>query len=457
MFSFFVVLFLLLFPVCATAAEKAPPAAPSAEKIHINSTVYGVLRTNHALQGMQENRAVLENELARAKRFGFGPRVDVTGRAGVGRLSDPTTRAQDKTNTRSVTGISATLTQPIWDLGAWSRAREAEETLASVRSRVIDSASSVALDGILAHLDVLRRQSIYDSTVKNVNNIKSILKQSEDRAAMGADTQADVSQARSRLSRALSSLAESKAALRVAKDTYTRLTGISDYGLAPVEAKVFKYADQDEVFDLAKKKNPRLAAYLSDVRTRRAARVTSRAAFLPVITLEAGPNYTNRGRHSGDENYVSSFDVVGVMRWNAFSSGADLAADKAGAARIRQARKELLDYCDEVKLAIDNAWTNMNADHEQFELYSQAVKHNQYTRQAYWQQFRVGSRSLLDVLDSENELYNSTVQAENAFVSSQANSYRLYALAGELFETLEVDVDLLDNLPPEESPLPGEE
>jgi adhesin transport system outer membrane protein len=446
----------LLLPVFALASENWPPAPAPGKAFSVTDTVYGVLRTHRALQGMQENRAVLENELARAKRSGYGPRVDVSGQFGAGILSDPTTRANDKDHMRGVTGASATLTQPVFNPGAWSRVDEADETLAAVRWRTQDTAASVALDGVLAHIDLLRRRSIYDSSVKNVESIKSILRQAEERASMGADTQADVSQARSRLSRAMSTLSEAKAALLVAEDAYSRLTGLPPAALEPVDARTRDYKDAAEVFALAEQKNPRLAAYLNEIRVRRAEHDTARAAYLPVLNFEAGPNYSNRGRN-GDENYTSSFDMLGVVRWNVFNSGADAAAREASAARIRQSRQNLMDYRDELKLEVESAWINKESAGEQLGHYIQAVEHNTYTRQAYWQQFQVGGRSLLDVLDSENELYSSTVQAESARANVLANAYRLSVLAGELFDVLQVDLEPLGQLPPEAQPLPGEE
>ena len=446
----------LLLPVCALAAENWPPAPAPGQAFSVTDTVYGALRTHRALRGMQENRAVLESELSRARRSGYGPRVDVNGQFGAGTLSDPTTRATNKEHTRSVTGASAVLTQPVFDPGAWSRVDEAGETLSAVRWRTRDTAASVALDGVLAHIDLLRRRAIYDFSVKNVDNITSILRQAEERASLGADTRADVSQARSRLSRAKSSLSEAKAALLVAEDAYTRLTGLPPSALERVNPQTPGYKNADEVFALAEQKNPRLAAYLGDVRVRRAEYSTARAAYLPVLNLEAGPNYSNRGR-DGSDNYTSSFDVLGVMRWNLFNSGADVAAREASAARIRQSRQNLMDYRDELKLEIESAWINMISAHEQFRHYTQAVEDNSYTREAYWQQFQVGGRSLLDVLDSENELYSSTVQAASARATVLANTYRLFVLAGDLFDVLEVDLEPLGKLPPEEQPLPGEE
>lgn len=106
--------------------------------------------------------------------------------------------------------------------------------------------TSLSLDGIIAHIDLLRRRVIYDLSEKNVRQHKIILAQAQDRANLGADTAADVSQAQSRLSRALSSLSEAKASLLVAEETYSRLTGLPAVGKARAgdpAARAFQRAD----------------------------------------------------------------------------------------------------------------------------------------------------------------------------------------------------------------------
>ena len=72
------------------------------------------------------------------------------------------------------------------------------------------------MDGIIAHIDLLRRIKLLELARTNVARHEAILGQARDRASMGADTQADVTQAESRLQRARSSQAEAEDALRVA-------------------------------------------------------------------------------------------------------------------------------------------------------------------------------------------------------------------------------------------------
>ena len=174
--SFFLSVLAWLLTVVAVAAEAAyPPPPPPGQPITIEDTVYGVLRTHRSLRGMLENRQVLEHEVDRAKA-GFGPRVDVTGRAGGSILSDSTTRGQDLDSQMwGLAGVSAKLVQPIWDgFATRSRVRSAQSTLDSVKHRVFDTATSLSLDGVIAHIDLLRRRRIYDLSEKNVVQHKAI-------------------------------------------------------------------------------------------------------------------------------------------------------------------------------------------------------------------------------------------------------------------------------------------
>lgn len=216
----------------AWAKDDVRPGSTRAH-ITVNDTVHGVLSSHRSLMSIKENRSALEHEVSKAQA-GFGPRVDVSGSIGVGVLSDTTSRGLDVDDQwLSVGSVSAKLVQPIWDgFATRSRVRTAQATLDSVKARVFDTATSLSLDGIIAHIDLLRRIKLLELARTNVARHEAILGQARDRASMGADTQADVTQAESRLQRARSSLAEAEDALRVAYATYSRLTGIYTVGVS---------------------------------------------------------------------------------------------------------------------------------------------------------------------------------------------------------------------------------
>ncbi|MCR5814533.1 MAG: TolC family outer membrane protein [Desulfovibrio sp.] len=444
---FFILTLSLCWPAYGMAKPAWPPAPPQGTALDIEDTVYGVLRTHRSLRGMQENREVLEHELWRA-RAGFGPRVDLEGKAGGSIYSDSTTRSYDWDATMYgyVSG-SAKLVQPIWDgFATRSRVREAQSTLNSQYHRVFDTATALTLDGIIAHIDLLRRRSIYEMSLENIRQHKEILAQAQERASFGADTEADVTQTQSRLARAESSLSEAKAALLVAEHTYTRLTGLDPKNLRPVTMPPDVFTATDKIYELAQKSNPKLAAYLQDIRAARARRELADSAFYPTFNLEAGPSYTDRGGSS--DRWIYSFDVLGTMRWNIFNSGADVAERKAASARMRQSRQVMYDYLDSLKLDIETTWSNYQAAQEQYQHYSKAVEFNKYTRAAYLEQFSIGKRSLLDVLDTISELYNSSTQAETARGNILVGAYRLSGLTGNLLPSMGIDTKPLQERVP---------
>lgn len=454
---YLVALVLLFLALPAWAATKGyPPPPQPGTALSVEDTVYGVLRTHRNIHSMMENREALEHEVRRAQA-GFGPRVDLTGRAGVSQYSDASTRRADLDNAMyGYAYVGAQLVQPIWDgFATRSRVRSAKSTLESQRYRVFDTATSLSLDGIIAHIDLLRRRRIFELAEENVARHKDLVRQAEDRAALGADTAADVTQAQSRLQRALSSLSEVKAALRVAEETYARLTGLTPGRLQEVTMPPQLFPTAQAVFELAGKHNPKLAAYLQDIRAARAGRELADSTFHPQFNLEAGPSYTDRG---GDtDRWIYSFDVLGVVRWNIFNSGADLAEHRAAAARIRQARQTMYNYADTLKLEVESTWANYQAAQEQYNHYAKAVEYNKYTCSAYVEQFQIGRRSILDVLDAENELYNSSTQAETARGNILVGAYRLSALTGNMLPEMSINTGPLERKAPRDKPDPREE
>ena len=211
------------------------------------------------------------------------------------------------------------------------------------------------------------------------------------------------------------------------------------------------YGSPDEVLEAAQKRNPKVMAYYEDVQAARARKEQANSAFHPQVNIEAGPSYSDRDGHS--QLWTYELGVAGVARWNLFNSGADVAANKAAMARIRQSRRTLYDYMDSLKLAVSQAWAEYNSARAQYEAYSSAVESNKVTRDAYKDQFILGQRSLLDVLDAESELLNSATQAATAHSNTLITAYRMKALAGELLADLGIDPELLKKTPEDTEPL----
>ena len=281
--------------------------------------------------------------------------------------------------------------------------------------------------------------------------VMEILGKAKEREALGVDTMADVSQAQSRLARAKSTLTEAKSSLLIGEETYARLTRLAARNLGPVPMPAGMYTNVDDVLKDARKFNPKVKAYMEDIKAAQARKEGARAAYSPVINIEAGPSYSDRDDKR--QMRTADFDVAAVMRWNLFNSWGDVAANKAAASRVRMSRQTLYDYMDDLKLTTEQSWTEYVSAQEQLAFYREAMEYNKTTRDAYEEQFVLGERSLLDVLDSENELFNSSTQAATAFGNQLVAAYRMKALAGALIPSLNISTEMLKYTPNDHEPL----
>ena len=182
-----------------------------------------------------------------------------------------------------------------------------------------------------------------------------------------------------------------------------------------------------------------------------AVREQVRSAYSPSLSIEAGPSYSDRDGKS--ELWTAEVGVAAVVRWNLFNSGADVAESKAAAARIRQSRRVLYDYMDDLKLNVEESWTQYVSAQKQLGFYRDAIEYNKTTRDAYEEQFVMGERSLLDVLDAENELFNSSTQAATALGNALIAAYRMKALAGDLLPSFNISTEMLKVTPNDHEPL----
>ncbi len=406
----------------------------------VMDSVISTLDNHYELKALQDNRDVAIHEL-RSSRAGWGPSIDVTAKAGTSRLSTATTRDDGVDDAfYGATRVGAVLVQPIWDGNeTCGRVLASESLLDAVNHRIMDNANSLALEGIIAHVDLLWRQKTLELAEENVTQHDTILRDIKERARLGADTIGEVSQTEGRLSRAMATRINAQTSLRQGENNYVRLTKmpVVPVNLAPVPKPSIIYKDPTDALIVAQNNNPKIQSHLAEIQQAKGEKQRIESALYPSFSIEASPYYENRG--GNDTQWSSNVDVMGVMRWNIFNSGADLAATKAADARIREARQEAFNIKDTVDLELQNTWTDYQEALGLQRHYTETVKQYTITRDAYLDQFTVGRRSLLDVLDAEAELFNASTQLVTAQSNVTISSYKMLALTGMLLEALGID------------------
>lgn len=434
---------------CALAVVLGGVAggAAQAQEVTLKDSVVHTLATHPRLKAFQENRQAAVHDVDRA-RAGWFPRLDASGGVGTEQYSDTATRASNSENAWYERSEGAVLlNQTIWDgMATASRVDINKSKLGSVDSRLIDNAEALGLDAVLAHIEVLREREIVRLAGVNVQQHESILVSQQERSRMGAASVSDVTQTQGRLARAQSTLTEARSALQVAEAAYLRLTGqMVPETMGPAETPTTTPPSVEAALADSQTNNPKVQALMADVRAADGEIDLAKSGYHPVIYAEAGPTYKDRVESSTGYSWGTA--AMLRMRWNLFNGGADMAAVKGASARSRQSRQELQTQIEDLARETRATWSQMLSAREQQRYFRSAIDYNTQTRDAYLQQFMVGQRSLLDVLDAENELYGSSVQEVTARLNDAGTQYRLLALGGNLLLSMGIDRDALRKTP----------
>jgi adhesin transport system outer membrane protein len=424
----------------ARSAEVSPEieAAPQ-EEYGIARSVTATLERSPRLMAIKANRDAVAQDREQV-RGEYLPQVDLALGYGTDSHSDVGTRAIDEEyDFDERTEASIILVQPLFHGGDIKRRVAVEtERQASAEMRVMDNAEALALDAIIAHLEVWRQRELLGLTDRNAGAHRSILAQVEERTQSGAGSIADVIQIKGRLALILSSRAGILADQAAAEANYHRLTGNRPGKLhLPVDHQELLPESRATVLANARRNNPKMAALSADIRAAAQEVEVRKASFLPRINFEMSSTY--RDGEESNTDYTHNNAIMVRARWNLYNGGSDLAAREAAAARKRQLSSDRQNQYELLVEEIDATWSQHQAALDQSESYAEAVSFNDQTRSAYAEQFVVGQRSLLDLLDAENEFFHSTAQLLTTQINEMIAVYRLLALSGELLDKLGIN------------------
>ena len=422
--------------VMATAAIVAGGGVASASTI--GETVQQALETNPEVGIVKSNRRAVDQELRQA-RAGYLPSVDFRGAAGPEWSDNFTTRSFEggsETKLRSEADLS--LTQMLFD--GFETTSEVDRQRARVDSaayRVEEAAEFVGLNAIEAHLDVLRNQEIVRLNEANIAQHERILGQVRDLEESGRGDIADVRQTEARLARAFDTLATARGSLADAIAAYQRVVGARPGDLEDAEAPVAALPPSPEdAANLASVSSPTVRIAAADVDVAAAEVRGSRSGFYPRFDLElgAGLNHDIDGADGRDNDARALL----VMRYNLYRGGADMALEREAFHRMNEARVTLENSRREAEQEARVSYNALETARARIEASVAKVEAQRRTRDAYASQFEIGQRQLLDVLDSENELFLDRVSLTTALYTERFAVYRVLAVVGELLDTLDI-------------------
>jgi adhesin transport system outer membrane protein len=420
-------------------------AAGPVDAVTLEESVAATLASNPEVGVVQADREAIDQELRQA-RAEYLPSIDLRGAAGPEYTNSPSTRNRA---TRPEGGDSATtlmrwesqitLSQMLFD--GFATQSEVQRQISRVDSaayRVQEAAEFIALDAIEAHLEVLRNQILVELARENLTEHQRILGLVRQLEGQGAGSIADLRQTEARIASAETSLATALGNLRDAVALYISVVGERP---AELEDPLVPYPalpeSQEAAAAQAAVDSPTVLIADADIEVAQAELRGARSGYYPRFDLELGAaaNDNLDGVRGGD---VEAQALL-VVRYNLFRGGADIAREREAFARLREAREGLRQAQRDAEEEARVAYNALQTAQARVVSLRAAVEAQRATRDVYAQQFDLGQRSLLDLLDAENELFVARSNLTTAEFTEIFGVYRVLAVIGELLITLDVD------------------
>ncbi|PWC46193.1 TolC family outer membrane protein [Azospirillum sp. TSA6c] len=388
---------------------------------------------NNPTIGAQRARLRAVDEGVPQALSGYRPTARVT--AGISRSMGESKFDGGSTGSESnAKSVGVTATQPIYDATVAPAVRRAERLVEAQRATLIASEQSVLLAAAQAYLDIVQNQAILQLQTNNEQVLRRQLDAARDRFRVGEYTRTDVSQSESRLSAAIASKISAEGTLRASRATYERLVGA-----APGELKAPKPAfrlpkNLDELVELARANNPNVLSASYTEAAQREAVDQQYGRLLPSVNLSASGTRTyDPGRSSGiDLNRSDSAQVTAQVTIPLYQAGQPEALVREAKQTANQARLQIEESRRQVTESAVSAWQALQTARASIESYSAQIKAAQIALEGVRQEAQVGSRTVLDVLNQEQELLNARVFLVRAQHDEMVAAFNVLASSGQL-------------------------
>ena len=327
---------------------------------------------------------------------------------------------------RSVT-ITPQISVPIYSGGGVRNSIHAAKTRVEAgRANLRETESDLFTEVVGAYMDVIRDEAIVGLNAQNVHVLEVNLKATNDRFQVGDLTRTDVAQSQARLAQARSDLETAQSNLIASRENYVRLIGTPPGQLEPPPALPSMPRGPEEAVEVALTDNPSLLAakktseaYGYDVRVARADR-------MPKINLFATGQYYNYLGTLKDVGDAGRAPDSGKSAQAGVQLTIPLFQGGAPAAKVRQAQAFQSQAIEQATGAERQVVDNARSDYAAWQAAQQVIKSsevavdaNRLSLQGVRAENSVGNRTILDILNAEQELLNSQV----TLVSAQRDAY----------------------------------
>ncbi|MEI6894141.1 MAG: TolC family outer membrane protein [Colwellia sp.] len=407
--------------------------------------------THPELRAAYTRFKVSEKQIDQAKS-GYLPTVDVTAGIGYEYTDSPTSRRKIVNNgeatelTRREVGLS--LKQELFS--GFHTVSEVERTSYTAKAeqwRLYGQAEDLALKVSNVYIDLIKSEQLIKLAEKNLAAHDEIYQQIKQRTDSGFSSSADLSQIDGRLAKAHSNLIASKNNYLDSQVIFYRVIEQRPNNLViPYPDASLLPQSEGEGLQLTLRNHPVIKSSVNDIEAARSQYKSAKSSYYPKVSFEVNANFNDNLDGEDGLTYLGTDvggknnEVVAMLRisYNIFSGGKNDAYAKETAYKINEA-KELRNSAHrqvtEGFILSWNAFEQLNLQKKYIKLHVISSKN---TQKDYKEQFKVGRRSLLDLLDTENELYQARRDFLDAEFTEISAQYRILHSMGLLVQALRI-------------------
>ncbi len=329
-------------------------------------------------------------------------------------------------------GVNLALGVPIYSGGSVKNGvKAAKERVAAGQANLRGTESSVFSQVVAAYMDVIRNEAIVGLSANQVDVLSVNLQATEDRFEIGDLTRTDIAQSQSRLAVAQSDLRTAQANLITARETYIQLVGSGPDDLQPppplpglpdtVEDAVYAALENNPDL-IAAKENAEAAGYDVEV---------AGAGRLPTVSLFANRDYSNF-YGSPAVRITSEFTANAGVRVSIpiFQGGRTAALQRQAGARASAAFEQVIAAERNAIAQVRAAYSSWQASNAIIESSKTAVAAAELSLEGTRAENSIGNRTILDVLNAEQELLSARVQLVTARRNAYVAGFSLLAAMG---------------------------
>ncbi len=375
---------------------------------------------------------------------GYRPTISATGSTGIVAV-DTHTKTGKSSDTLRPAGAAVTLEQNLFTgFRTLNQTRSAESQVRQARETLRNAEQTVLLNVVTVYMNVLRDEALVELQKQNLQALREQLRATKDRFEVGEVTRTDVAFAESSSAAALSALIQAQSNLATSKAIYRQTIGHDPGKLQPgrpIEHLLPKSINTVLETGLAQHPTILASAYAVDIATLQVK--IAEGALLPVLAAQASVS-----RNTNNSSEVKRQDEAsGIVNLTVplYQGGAEYAAVRQAKESLGEARIQLDVTRDQIRATIVQFWTQLDAAKASIEAAQTQVRANQTALNGVTEEYKVGQRTILDVLTARSQL----VTAQSNLVTAQRDrvvaSFAVLSSFGRLdAETLELQVAVYD-------------